>query len=95
MKRAAQHYVKALDTCLKGGKEGYSHETLFAGYLSAKLGMLQKSASFFMDSAKQFEREAKLKLAQEMYQMAAFSFDRLGDRETARVVRSAAAKLRL
>jgi tetratricopeptide (TPR) repeat protein len=95
MKRAGQRSVKALDTCLKGGKEGYSHEMLIAGYLSAKLGMLKKSATFFTDSAKQFEREAKLKLAREMYEMPAFSFDKAGDHKTATTVRRTAGKLRL
>jgi tetratricopeptide (TPR) repeat protein len=94
MRRAAQRHIKALEVCLKGGKEGYSHEMLFAGYLAAKLGMLRKSANFFLDSAKQFEQETKLKLAREMYEMAAFSFEKMGDNETARAVRSAAAKLR-
>jgi tetratricopeptide (TPR) repeat protein len=93
MRRAAQRYLNALNTCLKGGKEGYSHEMLFAGHLSAKLGYLKKAAGFFMDSAKQFEHEAKLKLAREMYELAAICFRKIGDDKTAKKVRAAAARL--
>lgn len=71
MRRAAEAYLQALNTCLKAGKEGFSHEMLFAGYLSKKIGQLRKAANLFADSAVQFNRERKLKLAQEMNRLAA------------------------
>lgn len=93
MRRAAQRYLNALNMCLKAGKEGYSHEMLFAGHLSAKLGFLKKAAEFFMDSAEQFEQEAKLKLAREMYELAALCFQKVGERKTTKRVRVTAARL--
>jgi tetratricopeptide (TPR) repeat protein len=77
MLKAAKSYLKALDTCLKGGKEGYSHEMLFAGHLSAKVGLFRKAAGFFQESAKQFEQESKLTLAREMRKLAE-SYSKLG-----------------
>lgn len=71
MRRAAKCYLKALSACLRGGKEGYSHEMLFAGHLCAKLKMPQRAASFFTDSAQQFSRESKNDLAAEMLSLAA------------------------
>ncbi len=94
MRRAAIRYLKALETCLKGGKEGYSHEMLFAGHLSAKIGFRRKAAGFFMDCGKQFEREAKLKLAHEMYDLSAHYFEKAGDLKMAQNSRAAAVKLR-
>ena len=70
MRRAAKRYLNALSICLKGGKEGYSHEMLFAGYLAGKIGLPKKAASFFKESAKQFEHEAKLELSRETYTLA-------------------------
>jgi hypothetical protein len=89
--RAARSYLKALKICLKTSKEGYSHEMLFAGHLSAKMGLLKTAASFFADSAKQLEQERKLNLAREMYQLAADYSDKAGDRRSANKLRSAAA----
>jgi tetratricopeptide (TPR) repeat protein len=94
MRRAAQQYLRALNTCLEAGKEGYSHEMLFAGHLSARLGQLKRAAEFFMDSAKQFEQESKVKLAREMYELASTYFQRIGNTNTAKKVRTAAARLR-
>jgi len=91
MRRAAKRYLTALEICLKAGKEGYSHEMLFAGYLSAKIGLLKKAATLFMDSAKQFEQE-KPNLAREMYELAASCFEKVGKKRTAKRVRTAAAK---
>ncbi len=71
MRRAAHAYLKTLNTCLTAGKEGYSHEMLFAGHLSIKMDQLRKAAGFFNDSAKQFEEERKRKLAREMHRLAA------------------------
>jgi tetratricopeptide (TPR) repeat protein len=78
MRRAAQRYLKALGICLKAGKEGYSHEMLFAGHLSAKLGSAKRAAAFFADSAMQFEQEKKRKLAREMYELAAVYYAKSG-----------------
>jgi tetratricopeptide (TPR) repeat protein len=80
MRRAAHAYLKALNTCLTAGKEGYSHEMLFAGHLSIKMGQLRKAAGFFKDSAKQFEQERKPKLAREMHRLAAVCLEKAGAR---------------
>ncbi len=72
-RRATKSYLKALGVCLERGKEGYSHEMLFAGLLCAKLKMPQRAAAFFIDCAQQFSRESKNELAVEMYAMAAAS----------------------
>ena len=69
MRRAALAYLRALDTCLRTSKEGYSHEMLFAGFLSKKLGLRTKAVDFFKDAAEQFEREGKSQLAREMRAM--------------------------
>jgi hypothetical protein len=90
MQRAAKRYLAVLGICLKAGKEGYTHEMLFAGHLSARLGHLRKAAGFFMDSAKQFEQEAKLKLARETYELAATCLQEIGDDRMAKKVRAAA-----
>jgi tetratricopeptide (TPR) repeat protein len=68
MRRVTNAYLKALDTCLKASKEGYSHEMLFAALLAKKLGLRKKAAGFFKDAAKQFERDGKSTLARELHE---------------------------
>jgi tetratricopeptide (TPR) repeat protein len=58
-RRTATRYLAALEKCLKHGDEGYSHEMLFAGFLSAKLGANSKAARFFTKASKQ-PKEARL-----------------------------------
>ncbi len=93
MRRTARLYLNALNKCLKAGKEGYSHEMLFAGHLSAKLGLTRRAANFFMNSANQFKNEAKTKLAHEMYAMAAISFEKAGDSKMAKKAHDAGANI--
>lgn len=69
MRRATGAYLKALDTCLRASKEGYSHEMLFAGFLAKKLGLRKKAAGFLEDAAEQFERDGKLSLARELREL--------------------------
>ncbi len=78
MQRAAARYLTALITCLKHGKQGYSHEMLFAGFLSAKLGSHKRAGRFFVDSAKQFEQGKDPALAREIYEFASKHFQRAG-----------------
>ncbi len=83
MPRAAARYLTALTTCLEHGKEGYSHEMLFAGFLSSKLGSDKRAGRFFMDSAKQFEQGKDTELAREIYSLALKHFQRAGARRDA------------
>ena len=83
MRRAAARYLAALATCLKHSKEGYSHEMLFAGFLSAKLGSHKRAGRFFMDSAKQFEQGKDTALTREIYALASKQFQRAGARRDA------------
>ncbi len=70
MPRAAARYLHSLTTCLKYSKEGYSHEMLFAGFLSAKLGSHKQAGRFFRDSSKQFEQNRDTELAREIRELA-------------------------
>ncbi len=70
MRRAAVRYLHSLTTCLKHSKEGYSHEMLFAGFLSAKLGSHKQAGRFFRDSSKQFEQGGDTQLAREIRELA-------------------------
>ncbi len=70
MRRAAARYLHSLTTCLKHSKEGYSHEMLFAGFLSAKLGSHKQAGRFFRDSSKQFEQNRDAELAREIRELA-------------------------
>ncbi len=70
MRRAAARYLHSLTTCLKHSKEGYSHEMLFAGFLSAKLGSHKQAGRFFRDSSKQFEQGGDTQLAREIRELA-------------------------
>ena len=83
MQRAAARYLTALTTCLKHGKEGYSHEMLFAGFLSANLGSHKRAGRFLMDSAEQFKQGRDTELAREIYTIASKHFRRAGIRRDA------------
>ncbi len=67
MRQTAARYLAALATCLKHGEEGYSHEILFAGFLSAKLGAHEQAGRFFTHAAKQLE---EAELSKEAYELA-------------------------
>ena len=94
MRRAAARYLTALTTCLKHGKEGYSHEMLFAGFLSAKLGSHKRAGGFFMDSAEQFKQGKDTELAREIYTLASKHFQRAGIRGDAVKAHAMAVRLR-
>jgi tetratricopeptide (TPR) repeat protein len=81
---AVQSYLKALAICLKPGKEGYSHEMLFAAHLCAKLREFKTAAAYFEDTAKQFETEKQVDLAKETYALAAQFYDKAGSAGLAR-----------
>jgi len=85
MRKAAKNYMRALSLCLKAGKEGYSHEMLFAGHLSSKIKDFKRAAEFFADAAEQLKNEPKL--ARGSCELAARYYERSGNH-------LAAAKLR-
>ncbi len=86
-------YMIALDICLKPGKEGYSHEMLFAAHLYAKMRQLRKAAVFFAETGAQFQKERQHALARQSYQLGAQYFERTGNARVALKLRGAAAAL--
>ena len=89
MRRAAQGYLDALSVCLRTGKEGYSHEMLFAAYLCVRIRDFTRAAQFFADAAEQFKKEKILKLARDAKELAAKYYERLGNSRAARNLRTA------
>ena len=87
---AVQSYLKTLATCLKPGKEGYSHEMLFAANLCAKTHAYRRAAIFFADTALQFQKERQESLARESYRLAVRYCEKSGDAKLARKLRAAA-----
>ena len=77
--RSAYGYLKALQLCLKSGKEGYSHEMLFAASLCAKVHEFKRAAEFFADTAIQLEKEKQRSLAYESYLLAAQYYKKSGN----------------
>jgi tetratricopeptide (TPR) repeat protein len=78
MRRAADSYLKALKMCLNAGKEGYSHEMLFAAHLCVKIHEFKDAAGFFAESAAQFEKEGQTELAEESHLLEGQYFERSG-----------------
>jgi tetratricopeptide (TPR) repeat protein len=76
MRGAARRYLNALDVCLRAGKEGYSHEMLFAAHLCAKIRDFTRAAHFFSDTAEQFKKEKLPKLARDATESAARYYER-------------------
>lgn len=76
MRRTARGYLKALNICLKAGKEGYSHEMLFAAHLCVCIRDFKRATKFFADTAEQFEKERLLELAKEANYLAAKYYER-------------------
>lgn len=93
MRSAAHSYLKAIRVCLKAGKEGYSHEILFAASLCAKIHEFKKAAEFFADTAAQFEREKQEGLAHESYLLGARYYEKSGNARLARELRATAGAL--
>ena len=89
MRRAAKGYLDALSVCLRTGKEGYSHEMLFAAYLCVRIRDFTRAAQFFADAAEQFKKEKILKLARDAKELAAKYYERLGNSRAARNLRTA------
>jgi hypothetical protein len=93
MRSAAYSYLKALEICLKAGKEGYSHEMLFAASLCAKIHAFKKAAGFFAETAAEFEKEKQRGLARESYLLGAPYYEKSGNARLARELRAAARAL--
>ncbi len=89
MRRAARSYLNALGICLRAGKEGYSHEMLFAAHLCAKIRDFTRAAQFFADTAEQFKKEKLPKLAKDATELASKYYERSGNFRTARKLRNA------
>jgi tetratricopeptide (TPR) repeat protein len=89
MRRAAKSYLDALRVCLRAGKEGYSHEMLFAAHLCAKIRDFTRAAQFFADTAEQFKKEKVPKLARETTEWAAKYYERSSNARAARKLRAA------
>lgn len=49
-RKVVDRYLSALRVCLKGGKEGYSHEMLFAAHLCVKIHEFRQAADFFTEA---------------------------------------------
>jgi len=90
---AVRSYLKALAICLEPGKEGYSHEMLFAAHLCAKTHAYGRAARFFTDTALQFQKERQEVLARESYRLAVEYCKKAGEAELARKLRAAAITL--
>jgi tetratricopeptide (TPR) repeat protein len=71
-----QSYLRALGVCLEAGKEGYSHEMLFAAHLCAKIHVFRQAAVFFTDCAVRFQKEGQSVLARECYRLGAQCYER-------------------
>ncbi len=84
MRNAARGYLNALSICLGAGKEGYSHEMLFAAHLCTRIRDFNRAAQFFADTAEQFKKEKMPKLAREANEWAAKYYERSGNFRTAR-----------
>ena len=84
LRKPARSYLKALAACLKAGKEGYSHEMLFAAHLYVKLHEFKRAAEYFTDTAKQFEKEKQTSLANESYLLASQCYEKSGNSRLAR-----------
>jgi hypothetical protein len=93
-RRVVERYLKMLAICTKPGKEGYSHEMLFAAHLCAKMRWLKKAASLFGDTAVQFRKEKQHVLARQSYQLSMHYFEMSGNLKMARRQRAAAKALR-
>jgi len=89
MRRAAKGYLDALSVCLRAGKEGYSHEMLFAAHLCVKIRDFTRAARFFADTAEQFKKEKVAKLARETTELAAKYYERSGNARAVRNLRTA------
>jgi hypothetical protein len=85
IRKNAKNYLNALSICLKAGKEGYSHEMLFAAHLCVKTGAFNKAGQLFADAAEQLENEPRL--AREAFELACKCYERLGNRRTAAKLR--------
>ena len=90
---AVRSYLKALAICLEQGKEGYSHEMLFAAHLCAKTHAYGRAARFFTDTALQFQKERQEAMARESYRLAAQYCEKAGEVKLARKLRAAAGTL--
>ena len=66
-RKVVDKYLSTLGVCLKGGKEGYSHEMLLAAHLCAKIHEFKKASDFFAQAASQFKDEGQDKLARESH----------------------------
>jgi tetratricopeptide (TPR) repeat protein len=86
---AADRYLKTFKMCLSSGKEGYSHEMLFAAHLCAKLHHFKQAAEFFAETATQFEKEGQAALAKESHLLEAQYYERSGDGRLVRKLRAA------
>ena len=89
MPSAAYGYLKTLKVCLKTGKDGYSHEMLFAAHLCAKIHEFRQAAEFFAETATQFEKEGQGALAKESRILEAQYYERSGDGRLIRKLRAA------
>jgi tetratricopeptide (TPR) repeat protein len=92
--RAAHNYLRALQVCLKAGKEGYSHEMLFAANLCAKIHEFKRAAELFDDAATLFEKEKQGGLAHESYLLGAEYYEKSGNARLGRKLRATANALR-
>lgn len=93
MRRAGLRYLGALENCLKTSKEGYSHEMIFAGFPSARIGLWRKAAGFFAESAAQLQKESEFSLAREMFETAEFYLRKLGSLKAAKVMHERAIRV--
>jgi tetratricopeptide (TPR) repeat protein len=89
MRKAAKGYLDALSVCLRTGKEGYSHEMLFAAHLCVKIRDFTRAGQFFADAAEEFKKEKVLKLAKDAKELATKYYERSGNSRTASKLRTA------
>ena len=83
----------ALETCLKASKEGYSHEMIFAGFLSARMGLWSKAAGLFAESAAQLQKESEFALAREMFETAEFYLNKIRSLKAAKIMHERAIRV--
>ena len=89
----ADRYLKALAICVGPGKEGYSHEMLFAAHLCIKIRAYKRAAVFFADCGSQFRKDGQRGLARECYGLGAEYFEKSGNARRTRELRKRATAL--
>ena len=90
---AVRSYLKMLAICLETGKEGYSHEMLFAAHLCAQIHAYRKASVFFADTAMQLHKEGQGALARESYRLGVQYYGKSRSANLTRKLRAAAAAL--